>query len=97
MSTPGEHLSRAKLREEATKVGKEIEDWLEKIPLDGMNKTKARGVYSCKIEPKLFDMVKRLVKELPFIEVKVWTHGLASPSLLTSPGSRSRMGHISYS
>lgn len=76
MSASGEHLSVERLSREAMVVVEEIEYWLEKVAVSDMHrietpKQETPNLYYYNSTPALFDLVKRLVKEMPFIEQKV--------------------------
>ena len=76
MSTAGENLSIEVLNSSAMDIVEEIADLLKKIDLSDMvpiptPEQETTNLYHCKPTFPLFDAVRRLVKEMPFIMKKV--------------------------
>jgi hypothetical protein len=85
MSVTGEHLSIEELSSDAIDVMKEIRDLIEKVDLSDMSsipttEQETVNLYYCKPTLALFNAVKRLLKELPFIAKKVGVSCLKSHS-----------------
>jgi hypothetical protein len=70
MSASKTHLGTETLTTEAAIVAEEIAEHLEKVDVTGMRRAGAPNFYYYK-SPALFELVRRLVKELPFIKQKV--------------------------
>ena len=75
MSVAKTHLSTERLSIEATAVAAEIAEHLEKVDPKDMHRVDAPNFYYYK-SPALFELVRRLVKELPFITQKVLVSNL---------------------
>lgn len=71
MSSPGEHLYQERLNDKANEVLKELKDLLKDLLEQQKFKMLRKNLYLCEDEPALFDIVKRLIKELDFIKTKV--------------------------
>lgn len=74
MASFGEHLGQERLSGKALEILKEFEDWFANIKLEDMDKMKDSRLYCCKNDPALLDLVKRLIDELPFITIKVFSN-----------------------
>ena len=70
MGVLDKHLKQVNLNREAIEVVQEMETFHSNVKLEDMIKIRG-NLYGCKKGPILFDMYKRLIAELPFIE-KVW-------------------------
>jgi len=76
MSASGKHLSVERLSSEAIVVVEEIEYLLEKVAVSDVYriekpKQETSNLYYYNSTPALFDVIKRLVKEMLFSEQKV--------------------------
>lgn len=70
MSASKTHWSTETLTTEATIVAEEIAEYLKNVDVTGMRRADAPNFYYYKSHA-LFELVRRLVKELPFIKQKV--------------------------
>jgi hypothetical protein len=70
MEVLDKHLKEVGLNREAIEVVQEMETFHSNVKLEDMIKIRG-NLYGCKKGPILFDMYRRLIAELPFIE-KVW-------------------------
>ena len=71
MPSPGEHLYQERLSEKSNEMLKELKDLLKDLLEQNKFKILKNNLYLCEEDPALFDIVKRLIKELDFIKIKV--------------------------